>query len=297
MPSVPSGPIGVGMSEAQIIDGLRAIAGDYDALLCDAWGVIHNGQQLYPGAKEALLRFREERGPVIVLTNAPRPSSVIPAQLDRLGLPREAYDGVVTSGDATAQIMANMQDKPFYRIGPSKDDGIYAQFDMTLTSLDEAEAIFCSGPNDDQNETPEDYRSVLEPAAERGLPMVCANPDIVVKFGDKLIYCAGAIGQLYETMGGQVLLGGKPHAPIYDLAVARIQEITGKAPGRLLAIGDGIDTDIRGANNQDIDVVFVAEGIFAEAARVDGQLSGEALSRALHERDVHAEYAMDTFAW
>ena len=128
MPSVPSGPIGVGMSEAQIIDGLRAIAGDYDALLCDAWGVIHNGQQLYPGAKEALLRFREERGPVIVLTNAPRPSSVIPAQLDRLGLPREAYDGVVTSGDATAQIMANMQDKPFYRIGPSKDDGIYAQF-------------------------------------------------------------------------------------------------------------------------------------------------------------------------
>lgn len=127
--------------------------------------------------------------------------------------------------------------------------------------------------------------------------MVCANPDIVVKFGDKLIYCAGAIGQLYEQLGGKVLLGGKPHAPIYDLAVERLRALKGGEPGKLLAIGDGIDTDIRGANNQGIDVVFVAEGIFSEAARVDGQLSGEALSAELAKRQVHAEFAMDTFAW
>ncbi len=285
------------MSEARIIDGLSAVAGDYDALLCDAWGVIHNGRELYPGAKEALLKFREERGPVIVLTNAPRPSDVIPAQLDRLGLPREAYDGVVTSGDATAQIVTDLHGKAFYRIGPSKDDGIFAAMEMNLTSLDEAEAIFCSGPNDDQNETPEDYRDLLIPAVQRGLPMVCANPDIVVKFGDKLIYCAGAIGQLYEELGGKVLLGGKPHAPIYDLAVDQLRALKGGEPGKLLAIGDGIDTDIRGANNQGIDVVFVAEGIFSEAARVDGQLSGEALSAELAKRQVHAEFAMDTFAW
>lgn len=285
------------MTEARIIDGLSAIAGEYDALLCDAWGVIHNGRELYPGAKEALLKFRAERGPVVILTNAPRPSSVIPAQLDHLGLPREAYDRVVTSGDATSQIVSEMQNKRFFRIGPSKDDGIFAALEMDLTSLDEAEAIFCSGPNDDQNETPEDYRSLLEPAAARGLPMVCANPDIVVKFGDKIIYCAGAIGELYETMGGKVLLGGKPHAPIYELAVEYLRTLKGGEPGRLLAIGDGIDTDIRGANNQGIDVVFVAEGIFSEAARVDGMLSGAALSGELGKRNVHAEYAMDTFAW
>lgn len=285
------------MTSARIIEGLSDIAGDYDALLCDAWGVIHNGRELYPGAEEAMMTFRRERGPVVILTNAPRLSSVIPLQLDRLGLPREAYDTVVTSGDATREKIRELSDKRFYRIGPSKDDGLFQAIDVKLGPLAEAEAIFCSGPNDDERETPEDYRGLLSEAAERGLPMVCANPDIVVKYGEKLIYCAGALGQLYEELGGQVILGGKPHAPIYELAKARLRDLKGTVPERMLAIGDGIDTDIRGANQQGIPCVFVAEGIFAEAARVDGRISGDQLARELGARGVHAEYAMDSFTW
>lgn len=297
LPYPATGPIRRGMTATRILSGLRDIAGDYDALLCDAWGVIHNGRELYPGAEAAMTSFRRESGPVIVLTNAPRPSAIIPEQLDRLGLPRAAYDGVVTSGDATRQVMADMADKRFFRIGPPKDDGLFDTLGIRTVPLADAEAIFCSGPNDDERETPEDYRGLLREPAARGLPMVCANPDIVVKFGDRLIYCAGALGQLYEELGGRVILGGKPHAPIYELARARLAEIRGSAPGRILVVGDGIDTDILGANRQGLDVVFIADGIFAEAAREGGRLSPERLARALDERGVHARYAMDSFAW
>ncbi|MEE4208279.1 MAG: TIGR01459 family HAD-type hydrolase [Parvularcula sp.] len=285
------------MTEPRLIHGLSEIAGAYDALLCDAWGVIHNGRSLFPGAAEALTRFRADCGPVIVLTNAPRLSAVIPPQLDRLGLPRDAYDAVVTSGDATRQVVAEMADKRFYRIGPSKDDGMFDALGVDVRPLDEAEAIFCTGPNDDSRETPEDYRSVLSAAAARDLPMVCANPDIVVRYGDRLIYCAGALGQLYEELGGKVILGGKPHPPIYELARALVTKTLGKTPERMLAIGDGLDTDIRGANDQGIDVVFVADGIFAEDARHEGSLASHKLEAILAERGVHADFAMDTLAW
>lgn len=285
------------MSEPRIITGLSEIAAEYDAVLCDAWGVIHNGRELFAGSAEAMSMFRAERGPLVILTNAPRPSSVIPAQLDRLGLPRDAWDAIVTSGDATTEVVRGMADKTFFRIGPSKDDDMFRAVDVQLASAEEADAIFCSGLDDDQTETPEDYRNLLAPLAERGLPMVCANPDIVVKYGDKLIYCAGAIGQLYEKLGGKVVLGGKPHAPIYELAKEQMRQITGKVPERILVIGDGLGTDVLGANQQGLDCLFVADGIFAEEAREDGSLSARKLARALEENGVHAKYAMDTLAW
>lgn len=285
------------MATTRLIDGLGEISSGYDALLCDAWGVIHNGRALYPGVAEAMTNFREKHGPVVILTNAPRLSGVIPAQLDRLGLPREAYDAVVTSGDATREVMKNLSGKRFFRIGPDKDDSLFDAIDLTMAPWEDAEAIFCSGPNDDLHETPEDYRAMLEEAARRNMPMVCANPDIVVKFGDKLIYCAGAIGQLYEQVGGRVYLGGKPHAPIYELARKRIGEVAGRHAERPLVIGDGIDTDIRGANDQGYDCVFVAEGIFSEDARENGVLSGAKLEAALEQRGVHAAYGMDSLVW
>jgi HAD superfamily hydrolase (TIGR01459 family) len=285
------------MNEPRLITGLSEIAGSYDALLCDAWGVIHNGRELFPGAAEALISFRKECGPVVVLTNAPRLSVVIPPQLDRLGLPREAYDAVVTSGDATRQVVAEMADRKFFRIGPSKDDGMFDAMEIEVVPLDKAEAIFCTGPNDDTRETPEDYRRVLTEAAGKNIPMVCANPDIVVKYGDRLIYCAGALGELYAALGGKVILGGKPHPPIYELARSHMSQSLGHSPKRILAIGDGLDTDIRGANEQGIDVVFVADGIFAEEAREGGKLAAHRLEAALAEKGVHAAFAMDTLAW
>ncbi len=266
------------MQKPPSIDRLAPLAASYDALLCDAWGVIHNGVELFSGAREALIRFRKERGPVIILTNAPRPSLIIPPQLDRLGLPRDAYDAVVTSGDATRAAIIARLPAPAYRLGPGKDDKLYEGIDVSFAPLEDAEFIVCSGLVDDQHETPDDYRDLLWQAAARKLPMICANPDIVVRWGGRLIYCAGALGELYKTLGGEVIYGGKPHAPIYELASQSVAKARGASvpTKRMLAIGDGIATDIAGANAQEIDVVFISgaggvhEGDPAEALAAAG---------------------------
>lgn len=248
------------MPTPPLITSLETIASDYDALLCDAWGVIHNGVALFDGAAEALIRFRETRGPVTILTNAPRPSSIIPGQLDRLGLPRGAWDAVVTSGDATRFEIERRLPQPATKIGPAKDDPLFEGLDMEFVAANDAAFMICTGLEDDQTETPEAYRPRLEAAAAQGLPMICANPDKVVRWGDRLIWCAGALAEIYESVGGKVIYGGKPHAPIYELALRRIGEVRGEpvAAPRVLAIGDGLQTDVLGANRQGIDVVYVA---------------------------------------
>ncbi|MEM9990054.1 MAG: TIGR01459 family HAD-type hydrolase, partial [Pseudomonadota bacterium] len=262
------------------------------------WGVIHNGQTLYDGVAEALIEFRRARGPVIILTNAPRLSEVIPAQLDRLGLPREAYDAVVTSGDATRAAVAERANLPFFQLGPDKDQTLFDSLPVTFTPLEEAEAILCTGPFNDRKDTPEDYRGMLTQAAKQKLPMICANPDKVVKFGDQLIYCAGALGDVYEEVGGEVILCGKPHPPIYDLARKTLSDLKALPNARILVVGDGMQTDILGANTQDLDVVFVAEGIFSQEARNErGQLDPNKLKQLLSTYDVHAEYAMEGLTW
>lgn len=248
------------MSVVTFINGLGSIAERYDALLCDAWGVIHNGVELFPGAAEAMTRFRDGGGTIVILTNAPRPSSIIPAQLDRLGLPRNAYDVVVTSGDATRSEIERRLPAPAYRIGPSKDDPLFDGMEIDFVSLDKAKFIICTGLENDQREAPEDYNDVLAQAASQGLPMICANPDIVVNWGGRMIWCAGALAEIYAGLGGEVVYGGKPHAPIYRLARGFIAEKTDKPvdKSRILAIGDGLNTDIAGANKEDIDALFVA---------------------------------------
>ena len=278
-----------------LTDRLSTIASRYDALLCDAWGVIHDGVNLFPGAGEALERFRAERGPVIILTNAPRPSSIIPAQLDRLGLPRSAYDAVVTSGDATrAAILARLP-APAFRLGPEKDDPLYEGVDIDFVPIEEASFIVCTGLFDDQNEQPEAYRPLLEKGAARRLPMICANPDIVVRWGGRLIYCAGALAEIYKELGGEVIYGGKPHRPIYELALSKVAAIRGAplSPSRTLAVGDGLHTDIAGANAQGIDVVFVvgSGGVHA------GSRSHGDVVKALNEADARAIAIMEKLAW
>lgn len=287
------------MTSPQILSGLSALAENYDALLCDAWGVIHNGVTLYPGVGEALSRFRQTRGPVFILTNAPRLCDVIPPQLDRLGLPRKAYDGVVTSGDATRAAIEHYAGQPAFRLGPDKDDTLFSALNIAFVPLAEAKFILCTGLIDDLNETPEDYREMLGVAKQQNLPMVCANPDIVVQFGGKTIYCGGALAQLYEELGGETILCGKPHQPIYDLAAIRLQRANGgKPPTRVLAIGDGLQTDILGANRHGLDVVFIAAGIFSQAVRdPQGHLQPDLLGTTLAEHGVHAVAAMENLVW
>lgn len=285
------------MSPPLIIEGLSTVAQSYDALLCDAWGVIHNGRELFPDVTEALLTFRKQRGPVIIITNAPRLSDAIPPQLDRLGLPSEAYDAVVTSGDATKKTVQNYAGQPGYRIGPDKDDNMFSWTGMTFVPLEDASFILCTGLVDDLNETPEDYRDLLKKASDRALPMICANPDRIVKFGDRIMYCAGALADLYEELGGQTIFCGKPHAPIYDACRAVLQD-AGCSSSRILAVGDGLQTDILGANQQNIDVAFVAEGIFAEEARgPTGRIDPHMLGKLLDNHSVSSQYALDRLKW
>ena len=282
----------------RLLTGLSEVADRYDALYCDAWGVIHDGTALYDGVAEALVRFRAERGPVVVLTNAPRLSDVIPAQLARLGLPADAYDAVVTSGDATRAEVERREGTAFYRLGPAKDDGLFDAIDTDFVPLERADAILCTGLLDDLHETPDDYREMLAGAAERGLPMICANPDKVVRYGDRLMYCAGALADLYAAAGGEVIMAGKPHAPIYRLAREAAVRAGAAEDHRALVIGDSVRTDITGANAQGLDALFVAQGVnLTEARGADGTISAERIDALLAEGGAQAAYAAPGLRW
>lgn len=283
------------MKPPRFISGLAEIADRYDALLCDAWGVIHNGVKAFPGVAEALMEFRRARGPVLVLTNAPRPSSIIPGQLDRLGLPRAAYDGVVTSGDATRAAIESMLPGPAFKLGPEKDDGLYDGLDLVFAPLEDAAFIICTGLIDDQRETPDDYRALLERAALRRLPMICANPDTVVNWGGRMIWCAGALAGIYEDLGARVIYGGKPHAPIYEVATAALARASQRpvAKARTLVIGDGLSTDIAGANAQEIDALYIA----GEGGVHAGEINETGIGAALTKAGAHAAYAATGLRW
>lgn len=245
------------------IPGLSALAADYDAVLCDVWGVLHNGVAAFPEACAALVRYRRGGGRVVLLTNAPRPAGPIHDQLARLGVPREAYDDLLTSGDVTREMLMARQERAIVHIGPDRDLSLYEGLPVTLVDDAHAEAVVVTGLTDDTSETPEDYRPRLAELAARRLPMICANPDIVVERGILRVWCAGALARVYEEFGGEVVLIGKPYPPVYEEARLRLSALTGRAFDRLrvLAIGDGLATDIRGGCSQKLDVLFVTAGI------------------------------------
>ncbi|MFQ5624321.1 MAG: TIGR01459 family HAD-type hydrolase [Paracoccaceae bacterium] len=254
-----------------ILSSFADVAHDYDVMLCDLWGCLHDGTRALKPAVDALVAFRKSGGRVVLLTNAPRPSRVVRAQLDKFAVPRAAYDAVVSSGDAAQAAMAEGRfGRRVFHLGPAKDEGFFwddagAPVDVERVPLEEAEAIVCTGLFDDRTETPDDYADILRRGVERNLPLLCANPDIVVDYGDARLYCAGAIARAYTGAGGRSHYFGKPHRPIYDLSRARLAEATGDgAAKRIVCIGDGIETDIAGANFCGFDSVFVSGGIAAE---------------------------------
>jgi HAD superfamily hydrolase (TIGR01459 family) len=282
------------------IDGLAEIADDYDVLLCDVWGVIHNGRESFPTACAALERFIAARGPVILISNSPRPSSDVLPQLDALKVPRSAWSAFVSSGDATRTLLAERAPGPAWAIGPDRDWPLYAGLDLQFTEPEGAAFISCTGPVDDERETPEDYRDRLSLCARRGLEMICANPDRVVQRGDRLVYCGGALADLYAGLGGPVLMAGKPFAPIYDLALAEASVLLG-APARrerVLCIGDGVTTDAKGALDQGLDCLFIAAGIHGDSALgADGRLDPVKAAALLAHDGARARYAAAALAW
>lgn len=246
------------------LSSLDEIAGPYSVLLSDVWGVLHNGVAAFPQAVEALRRARAAGKTVILITNAPRPGSAIEGQLDRLGVPRDSWDRLVSSGDVTRHLIAEGARRIFH-IGTDADLVLYDGLDVELVEEFEASAVVCTGLFDDEVERPEDYAEMLRRLRARDLPFICANPDIVVERGDRLIWCAGALARDYAHLGGRTLIAGKPHKPIYDEALTVAGEILGREveAAEVLAIGDGMLTDVKGAAGMGFDVLFVTAGIHA----------------------------------
>jgi HAD superfamily hydrolase (TIGR01459 family) len=258
------------MTALRFAEKLRDLVGGVDVLLSDIWGVVHNGLVAFPEACEALHNFRNQGGIVILITNAPRPADSVQRQLRKLGVADATYDAIVSSGDLTRHFVADHPGRKVFWLGPERDNSIHRGLDPVLAPLEEADYIVCTGLLDDETETPEDYRGMMMQARERKLTLICANPDIVVERGDRLIYCAGAIAELYRELGGEVIFYGKPHRPIYERAMQLAAERNGKGNGqtpalsRVLAIGDSVRTDLAGAHGFGIDCLFVTRGIHAE---------------------------------
>ena len=212
-----------------LLPHFSALAPDYDVLLCDVWGVVHNGLASFPDACDALMRARATGVTVVYITNSPRPSEVVMRQLERLHVPRETYDAIVSSGDVTRSVIEQRHGKSLYHLGPERDRSIFEGLKVTFAGSDTADYVVCSGLDNDEEETPDDYRERLEAMLARKLFMVCGNPDVVVERGNRLVYCAGALADLYATMGGEVLYAGKPYRPIYDMALAKAEAAVGKS--------------------------------------------------------------------
>ena len=250
----------------EFTEHFASLAPHYDVILCDVWGVVHNSLVSSRPACDALARFRAQGGTVILITNAPRPGAAVVRHLDALDVPPKAYDGIVSSGDVTRSIVAGRPGERVFHIGPERDIGIFAELDVRFAREETADYVVCSGLFNDDVETPEHYRAMLTGIRARDLFMVCANPDLVVERGTRLIYCAGALADLYHSLGGDVLYAGKPHRPIYDAALAKAEAARGQATklDRVLAIGDSVRTDLKGASGLGVDCLFVTAGIHAE---------------------------------
>jgi HAD superfamily hydrolase (TIGR01459 family) len=275
------------------------IAPGYPAVLCDVWGVVHNSIEADTESVAALARYRAGGGRVLLITNAPRAARFVEAQLDQLGVSKDAYDGIVSSGDMTRAELETRGALTITYIGTPPDRSLYEGLPITEAAPEEAAAVLCAGFFNDREETPEDYRERLAPLAARGLEMICANPDIVVERGDRLVYCAGSLARLYEELGGRASRYGKPHAAIYAGALARLSAVAGRPFERseILVIGDGLPTDIAGAQRHGFDALFVTGGIHADDLHRDGRPDHEAIAARLAAEGFEVAAYMPRLVW
>ena len=284
----------------RIIENLTEISGLYDAIFCDLWGCVHNGVEPFPEAIEALRAFKAQGGTVLLLTNAPRPRASVATQLDRIGVPRDCWDVIATSGDsARAAMLTGAVGRKVWHIGEPHDASFFEKMeiiddaiDVERVPLDEAEGIVCTGPFDPKAD-PSEMRPQFLLAKTRGLKLLCANPDIVVDRGESREWCAGALAQLYTEMGGESLYFGKPHPPIYDLARRRLTQIgKGASDDRILAIGDGIVTDIPGGLGENIDTLFITGGLARAETGTESQPDPSKLARFLTDAELEPTYSI-----
>ncbi len=283
------------MSPPAFIEHFGALASRYEAVLSDVWGVVHNGERATPQACEALIKFRQQGGRVVLITNAPRPNSSVIKQLEFFRVPRETYDDIVSSGDVTRDVILSRPGQTVCHVGPARDKPIFEGLEVRFAPLESADYVICSGLENDDVETAEDYRPRLEQMLKRKLFMVCGNPDVVVERGDRLVYCAGAIADLYKQMGGDVLYAGKPYRPIYDAALAKL--LPAPSRDRILAIGDSLRTDLAGANAAGLDFLFLTAGIHAEEFGAHADPQAVALQKAIAAVETAPVAVMRELRW
>jgi HAD superfamily hydrolase (TIGR01459 family) len=259
---------------------MQELSSRYPVWFCDIWGVVHDGHTPNPATTDTLSRHRANGGIVILVTNSPRSNVGVEQQIAAIGVPRQTHDAIVASGDVTRTLIEEHGRGRIFHLGPERDHSIFAGLHVQRVPLAEAKAVLCTGLFDDRTETPENYRELLAGMRNRDLEMICANPDKIVRIGARIVFCAGALAEAYEKLGGKVLMAGKPFAPIYELAQRKAQAIAGRAltKSEILAIGDGPDTDIRGAADYDVDAVLVADGI------IQAESGLEALTRSVEKR-------------
>lgn len=265
-----------------IVDGCRDLLARYDVLFCDVWGVVHDGRTAFAEANIALRAFRDNGGTVILVSNAPTPSANVARVLDEKGVDRAAWDAIVSSGDLALAHIRQQGWGRIHCIGPERRDrAFFEAIGSQSAGVEEAEAVACTGLVDDRKETAEDYRGRLQAALGRDLTLVCANPDLVVHVGSELLVCAGALGVLYEEMGGQVFWAGKPFPVAYATALEVAARIRGTAimPKQVLAVGDSIRTDLAAAAGAGMDALFIASGIHRDEAMKDGAVSPAAMAQ------------------
>jgi HAD superfamily hydrolase (TIGR01459 family) len=305
MTSIPSAAEPGAPILSPLVTGLHELAPAYDVVLCDVWGVVHNGREHFAPACAALGRFRAGGGTVVLITNAPRPQGPIRAQLERLEVPPGTFDAIVTSGDVTQGFIAERGARPLYHIGPERDLALFETLQAekglapSLVDLARADYVVCTGLFHD-DEAPEDYDPTLAAMLKRDLVMISANPDLVVHVGERLIYCAGALAERYAARGGRVLQAGKPYAPIYERALGLAEIIAGRSVerARVLAIGDAMRTDIKGACDQGIDALFVTSGIHrGELHQPQGPLDHSAYAQFLVGAGCRPRAAIAELAW
>lgn len=277
-----------------LIPSIAPLAAETAGWLVDIWGVMHNGVRPFAAACEACERFRQQGGLIMLLSNSPRLREAVAAQLDRIGVPRASWDVIVSSGDVARSLIAAYSGRAIVHLGPERDLGIFSGIGVERVGPDRAEAIVCTGLFDDERETPDDYAETLAVCAARELTMICANPDIAVERGGRLVWCAGALAREYERLGGSVHYAGKPYLPIYELAFATLETLRpgSAAPARLLAIGDGVNTDIAGAAAVKVRSVFVSSGL-----HVTEGLDAAALEKLFPPGTPRPVAAMTGLAW
>lgn len=278
---------------------LSTLAPRYDAILSDVWGVVHNGVAAHRSACDALTAYRDKGGRVVLITNAPRPSGPIVDMLDALEVPRSAYDAIVSSGDMTRLMLEDYRGRTIHYVGPpGENDSLFEGLDITLGSAEEAVALVVTDLDTD-DDTPDMYAARMALWLRRNLPMIVANPDRVVEHGDRIIYCGGALADLYEARGGRILMAGKPYRPIYTEALRLAEKAAGRAldKARVLAIGDSIRTDAIGAANFGVDFLFITGSIHAEELDAFGNPDPDAIRDLVAPSGASLSGFMARLAW